>query len=385
MGSIPVEETHDPRPTGKLIALRWKHEHLRVAILGAILVFAITMMFMSLLQKAATKNITIIDNGVASVIATQTNSVEELLAERNIHVGPYDTLSGQLTDKLDEGSRIVIDRAVSITVKADGKEQRVHTTADTVSEALGTLNLGIAGEDRVTPAIGTSLAEGMTVSVVRVRKEMTETKLPIAFKVLEQKNADLEVGKTKVIKQGKAGVVVYKTERVYEDGKLVSQEMVEKVIAQPAVQKVVAIGTKKKAEVATASFMGRPRAGEVQFVSLNGKQVKIRRLLTNVTLTAYSAGFSSTGKKKGDSDYGVTASGAVVQEGRTIAVDPRVIPIGWWVYIEGIGFRRAEDTGGAIKGKKIDVYYESESHVDKFGTKRGFKVYVIGPVKPSAD
>ncbi|MFC5470393.1 ubiquitin-like domain-containing protein [Cohnella suwonensis] len=385
MGSIPVADTHDPRPTGKLIALRWKHEHLRVAILGAILVFAITMTFMSLLQKAATKNVTIIDNGVASVIATQTNNVEELFAERNIRVGPFDSMSGQLTDKLDEGTRIVIDRAVSITVKADGKEQVAHTTADTVGAAIGSLNLGLAGDDRVSPAAGTALADGMTVSVVRVRKEVTETKLPIAFKVVEQKNADLETGKTKVITQGKAGVVVYKTERVYEDGKLVSQEMIEKTVAQPAVQKVVAVGTKKKAEVATASYTGTPSAAEAQFVSLNGKKVKVRRLLTNVTLTAYSAGFASTGKTKGDSDYGVTSSGAIVKEGRTIAVDPRVIPIGWWVYIEGIGFRRAEDTGGAVKGKKIDVYYDSESHANKFGTKRGFKVYVIGPVKPSAD
>lgn len=385
MGIIPVEETHDPRPTGKLFALRWKHEHLRAAILGAILVFAITIMFMSLLQKAATKNITIIDNGIASVIATQTSNVEDLLAEHGVRVGPYDRLSAAPTDPLKEGNSIVIDRAVGITVKADGKQQVTHTTEDTVQGVISSLNLKLSGEDRVTPALNSTLKEGMTVSVVRVRTEVTETKYPITFKVVEKKNEDLETGKQVVVNAGKNGLVVFKTERVYEDGKLVSQELVEKSIAQPAIAKVVSVGTKKKPEVTTLSYTGKPTSAEATTVSLNGQKVKIKRLLSNVTLTAYSADVASTGKSKGDSGYGITFSGSVVKEGRTIAVDPRVIPIGWWVYIEGIGFRRAEDTGSAVKGKKIDVYYDSEAHANRFGLKRGYKVYVIGPVKPSAD
>lgn len=91
-------------------------------------------------------------------------------------------------------------------------------------------------------------------------------------------------------------------------------------------------------------------------------------------MTAYTEQEGSAGSK--------TASGAIVSEGRTIAVDPDVIPLGWWVYIEGIGFRRAEDTGRAVKGNIIDVYFDSSSTVRKFGRKHGFTVYVIGPVKP---
>lgn len=91
-------------------------------------------------------------------------------------------------------------------------------------------------------------------------------------------------------------------------------------------------------------------------------------------MTAYSAGEPGIGTR--------TATGTRVTEGRTIAVDPNVIPLGWWVYIEGIGFRRAEDTGGAIKGNKIDLYYDSVKRANNFGRKSGMKVYVIGPVKP---
>jgi uncharacterized protein YabE (DUF348 family)/3D (Asp-Asp-Asp) domain-containing protein len=342
-------------------------------------------MFMSLLQKAAAKNITIIDNGVASVLETKSSNVTGVLEEQDIHLGPYDRLSLLPNDPLKEGSQIVIDRAMGVTVKADGKQEVTYTTEDTVEGVINALNIKLSGEDRITPALNSPLKEGMTVAVVRVRKEVTETKYPIAFKVVEKKNDDLESGKQKVVTTGKNGLVVFKTERVYEDGKLVSQEMIEKTVAQPAVHKVVSIGTKKKPEVVTLSYSGSPTSAEARTVKLNGQSVKVKRMLNNVTLTAYHAGFASTGKSKGDAGYGVTASGAIVKEGRTIAVDPKVIPIGWWVYIEGIGFRRAEDTGSAIKGKKIDVYFDSESHVNKFGLKRGYTVYVIGPVKPSAD
>ena len=55
---------------------------------------------------------------------------------------------------------------------------------------------------------------------------------------------------------------------------------------------------------------------------------------------------------------GITATGTVATAGRTIAVDPEVIPLGSVVVIDGHEYI-AEDTGGAIKGKKIDMFCES--------------------------
>jgi 3D (Asp-Asp-Asp) domain-containing protein len=95
------------------------------------------------------------------------------------------------------------------------------------------------------------------------------------------------------------------------------------------------------------------------------------------TLTAYTAGYESTGKTPSHPAYGITASGAKVKENFTIAVDPEVIPLGSLVYIEGLGIRKAEDTGSAIKGKKIDVYIPDLEEALEFGVKRNVKVYVL--------
>ena len=74
------------------------------------------------------------------------------------------------------------------------------------------------------------------------------------------------------------------------------------------------------------------------------------------------------------SKYNLTASGAVPEEGVTVAVDPKVIPLGSTVYVEfcdgRVGEYIAQDTGSAIKGNKIDVYFESHEEAWNFGVQK---------------
>ncbi len=64
---------------------------------------------------------------------------------------------------------------------------------------------------------------------------------------------------------------------------------------------------------------------------------------------------------------GKTATGTVPTTGRTVAVDPRVIPLGSKIHIEGVGERIAEDTGGKIKGKRLDLFLPSARECRQFG------------------
>lgn len=73
---------------------------------------------------------------------------------------------------------------------------------------------------------------------------------------------------------------------------------------------------------------------------------------------------------------GITATGTKAAEGRTIAVDPKVIPLGSKVKINGHEYI-AEDTGGGIKGNKLDIFFDSHREALNFGV-RWYDVYVVG-------
>ncbi|BBB92587.1 MAG TPA: 3D domain-containing protein [Methylomusa anaerophila] len=81
-------------------------------------------------------------------------------------------------------------------------------------------------------------------------------------------------------------------------------------------------------------------------------------------------------------DKGKTASGTTATAGRTVAVDPDVVPLGAEVEIvmpDGRVFRRtAEDTGGAVKGKVFDVHIDaSDEELYELGRTHGVRVFVL--------
>ena len=76
-----------------------------------------------------------------------------------------------------------------------------------------------------------------------------------------------------------------------------------------------------------------------------------------------------------DVETGITATGAPVVQGETIAVDPRVIPYGTKVIINGHVFT-AEDCGGAIKGNRIDIYVDDHATAQALGVNH-YHVYLV--------
>ncbi|MFD0717543.1 3D domain-containing protein [Paenibacillus sp. GCM10027626] len=98
-----------------------------------------------------------------------------------------------------------------------------------------------------------------------------------------------------------------------------------------------------------------------------------------VMATGYTAGIESTGKRPGHPDYGITYSGVKVRRDyvSTIAADPAIFPIGTLLYVPDYGYAVVADTGSKIKGKKIDLYFETTKQVYAQWGKKSVKVHVL--------
>lgn len=116
---------------------------------------------------------------------------------------------------------------------------------------------------------------------------------------------------------------------------------------------------------------GAMASGEVvegkYYIDKNGVWVTSKKTLS-VTSTAYSGGgLTFTGRPVCYNPNGIS----------TISVDPGTIPLGSLVYVQGYGVAIAADIGGAIKGNKIDVYFNSSATAKQWGIKYGVKVDIL--------
>jgi 3D (Asp-Asp-Asp) domain-containing protein len=100
-----------------------------------------------------------------------------------------------------------------------------------------------------------------------------------------------------------------------------------------------------------------------------------------VTATGYTAGYESTGKTAKHPQYGITYSGVKVRRDKnavsTVAADPKVLPLGSILYIPGYGYAVVADTGSAIKGRKIDLYFSTTKQVYKEWGKKTVVIQLI--------
>ncbi|MCV4235926.1 G5 domain-containing protein [Virgibacillus sp. LDC1] len=392
MGIFQPEETHESQSSSMSYALRWKHDNLRqLMLLGAMGAVTVSLLISLVVHDQAGKEVQLVVDGRVTTVETRGSLLQELLDEQAITLSPQDQISMPLNGAIQDGDRIIIERAIPVKVTVGSTTKTIFTSQDTVDHVLKEAGVTIQGEDIVQPSQDTKLTSNMNIHVVRVTKQKVKETEDREFRVIKTADPSLEKGDNRVIQRGEPGLMVNHYEKVYHNGKLVSKTKVSQEIERRTKDKIIAVGTKKvekpvivqaaatdvkatPAKLSGTKKVTTAKAVENNVVSRAGVDFKYKKVLNNVSMTAYSAEQQGIGTR--------TASGTRVTEGRTIAVDPNIIPIGWWVYIEGIGFRRAEDTGGAIKGNKIDVYYDSLKSAMNFGRKSGRTVYVIGPVKP---
>lgn len=290
-------------------------------------------------------------------------TVEKALLDLDIAVSEYDEITPDINDFVYHGMKIKIDRVHKVNLVCDGFNVSYLTKAKTYREFLEENHISLSSSDSTSEHPDTVLGKENTLTITRIQKFSGELNEEIPYTTRRYEDPYLEKGKTKIVQQGQNGVKKIKCDIVYNNGVEVSRNVKSEYISKRPVEEVIAVG------IATGKL-----------ATVGGDTFSYKKVLT-CSATAYDLSFQSTGKMPGHPAYGITATGTYAKLG-TVAVDPRVIPLGTKMYIVSTdgsvvyGYCTAEDTGGAIKGNKVDLFYNTTAECMQFG-RRSVYVYIL--------
>lgn len=298
------------------------------------------------ITKDAYKTVTVVNHGQRQVVHGFTfGSLGSFLLTKQIPVNERDRVSPDLSTPVHDGMNVVIEAPKFVTLVDGRSRTTMQTFAPTVADFLQQEGIEPGANTQVSVPLSSSLRDGEQVAIHHYDTKTSVKTEALQFQTIRRRTDTLYVGQQRVLTHGVKGSKEIRTTTVLRDGKVVSQSTTSKVVQKP-VNEVIEIGTKPRLQHLTARGVG---------------SLVILKQLT-VVATAYVAG-------------GITATGVPAQPG-VIAVDPSVIPLGTKLYIPGIGIVRAEDTGGAIRGNRIDICMSSQGLALNWGA-RTIQIYEV--------
>lgn len=233
------------------------------------------------------------------------------------------------------------DTTKNITLVMGDKVTTISTKAILVKDILRETDVEFKPEDRIIPGLEEPAAD--TIRIIDVKTGIIAMETDVPFPTEKKYDGEMFKGDERVIQKGKKGLEKHIFEVTYEDGQEVERVIREKVVSRAPVKQVLALGTR-------------------QTVSRSGSTLEFDRMIQ-----MSSTGYTHTGR--------MTYTDIWPTPG-IVAVDPRVIPLGTRLYIDGYGHARAMDTGGAIKGNRIDLFFDSREEALRWG-RRSVKVFIL--------
>ncbi|MGE5379773.1 MAG: 3D domain-containing protein [Methylocystaceae bacterium] len=289
------------------------------------------------------KSITLVVDGKKVETHTFKRTVKDVLAENQVVLHTADKTNPGLDALVDDDTTIEVIRAFPVKIISGGQTKEVLTTPASVAAILEKAAIKPLPVDVVRPALNTTIASKGSIQIIKVTSKMATVEQVLPFSVERTSDATLEKGLQRTVKKGKNGLAHQQIRITLYDGKPVKQEVISSETIKEPVNQVIAMGT-------------------ITSVSRGSLRFDFRQ-----AIMAHSTAYTYTGRN--------TATGLKPAVG-LVAVDPKVIPLGSRLYIEGYGFARAADRGGSIQGNRLDVFLETVEECRKWGVRK-VKVYVL--------
>ena len=280
------------------------------------------------------------------IVAFHSMSVSSVLAKANTRsLRPEDVVTPDVAAVIPQG-KIAIVRAKPVTLTIDHTSETIYSTVKTVGQLLAENGVKLNTADKVSPAPANPVPYNKDIVVKRTTYAYTSKTEAIAYQRVYKKNPYMEVGRSYISVMGQNGLLKKTIKVTKVAQKAVSSAVVKTQTIKSVVHEVYDVGTARL-------------------------DLKPTRTYT-MSATAYSNRASTILNGK-DHLYGY--SGLWLHYG-TCAVDRRLIPMGTVLYVQGYGYAVAADTGSAIIGNHIDLFFNSYGDACRWG-RQSVKVYVL--------
>ena len=319
----------------------------------------------SLLQRQ--RDVRVIEDGVTRLYHTRTTNVADFLEERGYVLEEGDTINMALDARFIDNyiPRIVITRGIDVEVIVDSIPQIIRMPAGSrVGHVLARVEAEHGEVYKHNLRRSAPVEPGETLEFFRPTSHTFTSSMPIPYEVQHSYDPTINLGEEVIVQEGEPGVSEIVSEIIMLAGLRIDSRLLSETVMAEPIDRVIAIGTRN---------LPPPPRPRFEIPTAEGNFTFSRQL--TMTATAYTSGFGCTGKRPGDPGYGITASGMRVQHG-VVAVDPRVIPLGTPLFIEGYGFAVAADTGSAIRGYSIDLFMYDLQDALNFG-RRTVNVFIL--------
>ncbi len=309
------------------------------------------------------EEITIVDGNKKFTVYTSHHTVKDIIGEMGIELVDTDMIYPAVNSDVDDTHTIIIKRLKLLDVNYLGQQVTYWTDAETYREFIKKSVIDADEDDIFDVNLDDKLeSSGNEINIIKYDKATETFEEDIPYSSSTVYDDTIEKGIRTVTTHGQPGKKIKYYDIEYHNGVEVSRTFAGETISVHPVDEVITEGTKELS------------------ITVNGQVIPYKKVLT-CQATAYDLSFESCGKYPGEPGYGITASGTYAKVG-TVAVDPRVIPLGTKMYIVSTdgsyvyGYCTAEDTGGGIKGNKVDLFYNTRSECMQFG-RRSVNVYIL--------
>ena len=314
----------------------------RKGSLAAMILFMVVLLVS--LFFALQKPITLaVDGKEVHTRAFFSSTVGDVLQDQGIKIGEYDRVDPSLNSKVKLNQQITVTRAFKVKVIADGESREIITPPIPVTEAITLAGIELGDSDIVKTLPTEVTVPDQEIEIIRVSEQEQVIEEATPFQVERTVDNTLEKGLTRTVSPGVEGLARNTVKVTYHNGQEVKREVVNSEVIKEPQNKVVAMGA-------------------ITSVSRGGQNLNFREA-RYMTASAYTY----TGHR--------TATGQNPAVGM-VAVDPSVVPLGTRMYVEGYGYAVAADTGGSIRGDRIDLFMEERSQCLSWG-RRTVKVYIL--------